>query len=187
MKNPLNRTKEEFIKIIDDILNVLYSQELNLFMNNNWTWLAERCLVFRFAYYLQKFFKNKGYFVDCDYNSSLELIQNKSGEYLRKNKEGKPIRCVDENWNLVSVKRFIDIIVHKRVARETDLICFEIKKWNNKTKNGMDKDVNNLKILTSEYWYKYGFHLIFWRTRNKCKINVYANGYLVPNIINEQW
>lgn len=171
--------------MIDSILHKIYSNESKLFIVNDWIWIAERCLVFRFAFYLQRYFAKYNYYVDCDYNSSLRLVDNWKGWFEWADKSGKPIKYRDKYWNRKYKNRFIDIIVHKRIARETDLICFEIKKWNNKTKNGMDKDVNNLKILTSEYWYKYGFHLIFWRTRNKCKIDVYANGRLISNAINE--
>jgi len=149
-----------------------------LFNNNNWNWLAERCIVFRFAFYLQKYFNKYRYYVDCDYNSSLELNQKENGSYYRKNKAWKEINCRDENWNLVSVKRFIDIIVHKRISRETDLICFEIKKWNNQWLEEMKKDENNLRVLTSDYWYKYGFHLIFWKNRETCKVYIYRHWYL---------
>lgn len=167
--------KQYYLRVITRILDDMYLHEDGLFSKNKGRWLAERCIVFRFAHHLQNFFKNYNYHVDCDYNSSFELKVNDDGTRSWVNVSGKPIPYTDAHWNLKSICRFIDIIVHKRIARETNTICFEVKKWNNKTPEGMNKDRNNLKVLTSIYWYKFWFHLIFWRRRNKCKIDVYKN------------
>lgn len=124
----------------------LYMEDGSLFSKNNGRGVAERCLVFRLAHYFQNCFK--GYTVDCDYNSSFNNLSDRSGKQIL-NSDGS------------ATGRFIDIIVHKRNSSpSSDYVCFEVKKWNNKTTDGMDKDVNNLKILTSVYSYKYGFHII---------------------------
>ena len=78
--------------------------------------------------------------------------------------------------------RFIDIIVHKRELNNSDLICFELKKWNSsdsKDKNGIrpsEKDRNNLEKLTLHYGYEYGFYLIFGRAKKETKIEIFKNG-----------
>ena len=155
---------------IKDCLSCLYRNESILFDSN----LSERCMVFRFAYLLQKKFdkvykQTNRYFVDCDYNSSVFYMGKKS-----KRKQGKQIT----DWNSgKQVKRFIDIIIHRRNKENADnLICFEIKKWNNKKKEGLKKDENNLKILTSQYGYKFGFHIILEKQKDKVQLKAFKNG-----------
>ena len=161
----------KLIKCIDIIkvcLDELYSKEKFLFDNN----LCERCLVFRLAHHLQIIFNKEysaeGYFVDCDYNSSCNYDEGR-GDLKRSS--GKPI---PNQLSKKSKKRFIDIIVHKRESEsDSNLICFEIKKWNNCTVEGMKKDKNNLAVLTSQYGYSFGFHLIFGEVERDLKLYVF--------------
>lgn len=154
----------------------LYSDDPTLFAHN----LSERCISFRFAHYLQNQFDDLAeynVFVDCDYNSHIIF---EDGEWKRRH--GKPLRDRDENNNSEKVTgRFIDIIVHKRAENEnpdswSDLICFELKKWNNHTSDRNEKDRNNLERLTTDFGYQYGFHLIFGRTIEGVTIEVFENG-----------
>ena len=161
----------KLIKCIDIIkfcLDELYSKEKFLFDNN----LCERCLVFRLAHHLQIIFNKEysaeGYFVDWDYNSSCNYDEGR-GELKRSS--GKPI---PNQISKKSKKRFIDIIVHKRESEsDSNLICFEIKKWNNCTVEGMKKDKNNLAVLTSQYGYSFGFYLIFGKAEKDLKLYVF--------------
>lgn len=167
--NKNNLYKEDlnfYKKIIQDIFSELYKKEYKIFENK----LCERCLVFRFAYKLQTIFEKDDYFVDCDYN--LWLYRNSNWNWEEKNWK----KILNENWTLT--KRFIDIIIHKRIipdewcsSDENDLICFEIKTIYNK--RWIDKDINNLKKLTSTYWYKFWFHIFLWNTLEKSSIHVY--------------
>lgn len=144
-------------------LDKLYSNDGVLLSRNNGNGLCERCLLFRFALYLQEQFNN--YFVDCDFNSS-----NIGGS----ERSGKPITSLNGQS---STKRFIDIIVHKRTFNSEDnFICFEVKKWNNYTSDDLTKDKNNLKVLTSKYGYKYGFLLIFGKQKIQTKWSMWSNG-----------
>lgn len=159
---------KKYIDIIKVCLDELYSKEKYLFENN----LCERCLVFRLAHHLQIIFNKKysaeGYFVDCDYNSSCYYDEG-GGEPKRRG--GKLIP------NQISgkiKKRFIDIIVHKRESgSNSNLICFEIKKWNNCIAERMKKDENNLAVLTSYYGYSFGFYLIFGKAEKDLKLYVF--------------
>lgn len=167
----MNKDLRTYQELIHASLEVLYSMEAPLFENN----LCERCINFRFAHHLQNLLSrsenNSRYFVDCDYNSSA-YFDKKLGAWTRRN--GKPIR--DQIDGQIT-KRFIDIIVHKREThQETDLICFETKKWNNCTDEGVAKDYNNLIRLTSQYGYYYGFHLTFGKTLQTTRILTYENG-----------
>ena len=86
-----NQELNKYINIIKECLDELYKEEL-LFRGN----LSERCVAFRFAYFLQKKFEGE-YFVDCDYNSST-YFDEESGEWKRRN--GKPIEDILDNRNL---------------------------------------------------------------------------------------
>lgn len=158
----------KYIDIIKVCLDELYSKEKFIFDND----LCERCLVFRLAHHLQiKFNKDyfaEGYFVDCDYNSSC-YYDEVSREQKRRG--GKPI---SNKISGKTKKRFIDIIVHKRESgSDSNLICFEIKKWNNCAAEGMKKDKNNLAVLTSQYGYSFGFYLIFGEAEKDLKLYVF--------------
>lgn len=161
-----------YIDLINNILDTLYQSESILFEKD----LCERSLVFRFSYHLQKYFEPFWYYVDCDYNSSYFFDE---ATWKRKGQKGKPIQDLDTGE---ITGRFVDIIVHKRLlpwewqdSRISDLICFECKKWNNKTRTWMNKDINNLRVLSHNYWYDYWFHLIFWKQRDQCKIYIYRD------------
>ncbi len=161
----------ELAKIKDQILlclNKLYTHDEILFSRNNGNGLCERCLVFRLGLYLQEIFPN--YFVDCDFNSAIVDGRPVSG---------KPITNPDYS----TTDRFVDIIVHKRLQPpHTDFICFEIKKWNNTNRLAAKKDQNNLKILTSEYGYKYGFYLILGRTIDETHWAIFRNGSVFEDL-----
>src|SRR4030043_55491 len=105
---------EEIKGKIKACLQKLYQNDTLLFERNNGKGLCERCIVFRFALYLQEEFSD--YFVDCDFNSA-----SVNGQPVG----GKPITNIDGR---TSTNRFVDIIVHKRtVETNTDFICFEVK------------------------------------------------------------
>ena len=146
-------------------LEKLYRDDAILFERNSGKGLCERALVFRFGLYLQETFPD--YFVDCDFNS-----HSRDGRTFG----GKPI----PNQDGTTTDRFVDIIVHKRGLNGlgSDFICFEVKKWNNTNAISAEKDQNNLRILTSEYGYKYGFYLILGRLLNSTKWTIFGrNGY----------
>lgn len=131
-------------------------------------------MVFRFAHHLQnRISRISNYLVDCDFNSSFEEIMDSRGRIIVSEVSGKPILDVDGTLT----KRFIDIIVHKRtLKREDDLICFEVKKWNNTNSRQIEKDENNLRVLTATYGYRYGFHLTLHRVKEKSRWAIYQKG-----------
>jgi hypothetical protein len=157
-------TLEGIKEKVRQCLRTLYDRDAMLFERNSGRGVCERCLVFRFAMYLQEVFPE--FFVDCDYNSAVE-----NGRDLR----GKPIT----NRDGTTTKRFVDIIVHKRrTVGQSDFICFEIKKWNNNCQQDSMKDRNNLRVLTSEYRYQYGFHLVLGRTLQTAKWTIFQHGQI---------
>lgn len=156
-------------KIIKSTLEKLYSIDAPLFARNQGKGVCERSLVFRFAHYLQTEFEKEklDFFIDCDFNSSWdEWGRDVSGKIIQTSGGPK--------------KKFIDIITHKR-TKNTDFICFEIKKWNNTSKDRIDKDINNLKQLTSAYGYKFGFQIILGKTKNSTKWAIFKrNEHTTP-------
>lgn len=164
----------EFVKkYIKPVLETLYDLDPLLFQHN----LSERCIAFRFAHYLQnKFDELNEYnvFVDCDYNSHIALGED--GEWRRHH--GKPL---SDRGGTGVTGRFIDLIVHKRTENKdadnwSDLICFELKKWNNETAERTNKDRNNLERLTSDFGYQYGFYVVFGQNKEDLLIEVFAHG-----------
>jgi hypothetical protein len=155
----LERIKEK----TQSCLEKLYRDDSVLFTRNRGEGLCERCIVFRLALYLQEAFC--GYFVDCDFNSASENERQVSG---------KPITDPDGR---TSTKRFVDIIVHKRTFQQgSDFICFEVKKWNYRNRDAIEKDKNNLKVLTRGYGYRYGIYLILGKCLKTAKWTIFQNG-----------
>jgi hypothetical protein len=168
MANSVRRAKE----IVLGCLNRLYRDDSVLFLEKG---LCERCLVFRFAHYLQLSLPD--YKVDCDYNESTD-----------ENAERRGAKKIDD------VGRFIDIIVHKRLVE--DYFCIELKRWDNY--KGRDKDRRNLEVLTRRempgqpaFDYKVGFHIILGKRRDDVKWNIFEGGTgqgeeFVPALLEEQ-
>jgi hypothetical protein len=166
-----NAGLSQFKKLILSCLDELYSRDKFLFERNRPTirseprGICERCLVFRFAHYLQNKI-GKEFYVDCDFNSS----------FNRRTHRDIPQKTIDDSDG-TSRRRYVDIIVHERDwSSENDLICFEIKKWNNKDEESHNKDINNLKQMTSRYRYRYGFHLILGATKEETRWSVFEKG-----------
>jgi hypothetical protein len=155
----------------------IYQEDNFLFERNRGKGVCERCLVFRLAHYLQLEFNE--YFVDCDFNSSFEYTITENGRENERERSGKGV----ENEDGSITKRFVDIIIHKRdYTTENDFICFEIKKWNNYTRTTIEKDINNLRQLTNQFNYKYGYHIILGKTFEETKWSILKNGrYLIEN------
>ena len=162
---------DEIKELVKACLNDLYTTDGFILTRNKGKGVCERSIVFRLAYYLQNRIPN--YFVDCDFNSSFQGVSDPQGNILRQERQGKPI----PNEDGTVTKRFVDIIVHERdYNTRNDLICFEIKKWNNTNKNDISKDRNNLRVLTSQYRYIYGFHISIHKRKAKTKWTIFQNG-----------
>lgn len=144
---------------VKESLNELYTNDKFLIHKK----LCERCLSHRFAVYLEK--QNFiGYYIDCEYNKS--HLNNSSDIKIVSNPNGN----------------YIDVIITKRNGDgNSDLIAFEVKRGSNY--NGRNKDRENLKILTNQnnYFYKYGFFIIFGENEKKVKIEIFQNGTLIES------
>jgi hypothetical protein len=167
-------TLPQFQRVIRKCLVSLYDNDQDILDRNELRGVSERTIVFRFAHYMQN--KIRNYYVDCDFNASFEAFYNSDGELIIQQRNGKPISNPDGSVT----KRFVDIIIHKRESNlENDLICIEIKKWNNHNSIDIKKDRNNLRIMTTKYGYVYGFHITISRMKSESKWTIYEDGVQV--------
>ncbi len=145
---------------VKNALNAFYKNDSFLIEKK----LCERCLVHRIAVYLENE-KFPDYFIDCEYNKS------------HLNKSSEPKRVSNPNGN------FIDIIITKRDGNyQNDLICFEIKRWDNY--HGRNKDRKNLRTLTKgkKFGYGCGLYIILGKSKEKTKIEVYIKGNKIDEL-----
>jgi len=154
---------EELKQNINSALDILYNKDGFLIKEG----LCERCIGHRFAICLELQGFGDGYFVDCEYNKS----------HIRGITESKKISSINGNY--------IDIVITKRDGNiSNDLVCFELKRWNNY--DGRKKDRDNLEVLTGKqsvvgggiFGYDYGVCVIFGKKRGGTKISIYINGNL---------
>ena len=170
MANLLESQKE----IIRNALNRLYEVDDFLFHRNNEKGVGERAIGFRFALHLQSFYPD--YFVDCDFDSSYSYVRNEDGSVTGSENHGKLLTDMNGNVNGL----YVDIIVHKRdYGEHNDLICFELKKWNQNRTSGVANDFNKLQQMTSDYGYYFGFHLIFGKTKVETRYTIFQNGKIL--------
>ncbi|WP_052466378.1 hypothetical protein [Beduini massiliensis] len=114
--------------------------------------LCERTIVFRFAYYLQKYLENNNLLnklvVDCDYNR--------------------------DAYDIKSVGRFVngtypDVIVHQRGNNKHNFLVIEFKTyWNRDVQNDIDKITGFLV----EYDYKYVMSIILEKTLQETLLQI---------------
>lgn len=160
--------------LVRKCLNDFYRNDGAILERNAGRGVSERSIVFRFSHYLQKRIPN--YFVDCDFNASFEGHFDSEGVAITADRPGKPIL----NEDGTETKRFVDIIVHKRDDNpQNNLICFEIKKWNNRNSQDFKKDEGNLRDLTSRYGYVYGFHLTIHKAKAKSRWTIFNDGNVI--------
>lgn len=138
---------EEVKRKVNKSLKMLYEKDKELFEFTSIDPLvSERCLTFRLGDYLRNEFI--GYDVDSEYNRHLKNIKEIEG-----------------------INVFPDLIIHKRLKDEYNLLWIEIKKKQENCKN----DIERLKKVTiNEYLYKYGAMIIL--EKQKPKVFYYKNG-----------
>ncbi len=158
---------------IRDCVDKLYREDSYLFQHA----LCERCIMFRFAHYLQNEFS--GYFVDCEFNKnafegqppSSKVMQNEDGELK---------------------KIYTDIIIHRRNSRTEDqLLCLEMKL----RKRAWNSDFKRLEKMTNEggftnngiqyvFDYDFGVFLFLPKDQQKSEIHLFINGGEVTQLGN---
>ena len=117
--------------------------------------VGERAIVFRFAYYLQKFLDEQGlypeYNLDCEYN--------------RNGDKPKIIYSLGKNV-------YPDLIIHQRGSNDNNLLVMEFKTyWNVEQENNIKKIstfLENNEI--NSYNYKYGIAALIKRNNVNLKL-----------------
>jgi hypothetical protein len=126
----------ELKHIVESCVDLLMKNEGEIIRND----INERTITHKLAEYLQKYFQPP-ISVDVEYNRNIELGKRKPKHY--QDKIGMP-----------------DIIIHKRLHNDNNLLIIEIKKHNNNNKADREKDFEKLEAFTtSENAEGYNFQL----------------------------
>lgn len=127
--------RQPFICAFYRALYKMYRNDSSLIENK----CCERSIVFRLGLYLAERLKRSGLDVDCEYN-----------------KEGENPKSLPQQKH-----NFPDIIVHKRMCSESNLLIVEVKTFNNSKTNGLEQDRGKLIGFTQDerYRYKWGVHV----------------------------
>lgn len=148
--------KDKIKEIIYSCIEELYTKDSDLLFND----VSERAITHKLAEYLQTRFPE--YHVDCEYNRDYERGKGEP-KYLNIIREQAPYRKheirADNLDTLLEVSTYPDIIVHRRLTNEKNLIVIEVKKDNSRITE--DFDLIKLRAFTSKndennYKYKFG-------------------------------
>ena len=112
----------------------------------------ERSMTHKLAEYLQQEFQEWN--VDCEYNKDKEEV--------------KRLYRSDQNNRLIPVNVYPDIIVHKRMMEESNLLVIEAKKSSH-SKKSIKEDVEKLSLFMQQFNYKYAVQLTFNITKKNIK------------------
>jgi hypothetical protein len=159
--------KTKIKEIIDKCLKTLLSKDRDLIDND----VSERAITHKFAEYLQSYFPDLN--VDCEYNRN----------FTRGKGQPKSLWIVDENVkkaleksldsdDRLSVSTFPDVIVHRRLKNDHNILVIEFKKVGSKVDKSHDEA--KLRAFTettgqNSYRYKYGVLIIIDTTSPKKK------------------
>ena len=153
--------KEELKQRIDDAIEKLRQKDgvlLNIDVN-------ERTISHKLAGYIQ--IELEGYSVDCEYNRylySTKILKIPKDPIRWKDLEAKPI--------------FPDIIIHKRLSNDENLLVIEMKKLSNRQDRFFDK--SKVKALTlPPFNYKFGLFLEIDVAKTNDSFEWYQNGSLM--------
>ena len=157
-------TLQAINEIVHNALSDLYAHDLVLLEND----VSERAITHKLAEYIQRYLP--GFDVDCEYNRNVELGQYspktiKPIEETRK----KILTLPAEVDKALEVSTYPDIIVHRRLKNDKNLLVVEVKKLNSNI--DIEFDRQKLSAFTGQdhpnnYHYRYGV-LILIPTRSK--------------------
>lgn len=128
---------EELKRIVERCVGILQQNEGEIIQND----ICERTIAHKLAEYLQQNFQPP-ISVDVEYNRNIEL-GGREPKYYQDGKYGMP-----------------DIIVHRRLHNDNNLLIIEIKKQNNRNKKERKNDLAKLEEFTTSARAKgYNFQL----------------------------
>ena len=154
----INVTMNEVQKIVEESAEELFTKDKCLLENN----VSERAITHKLAEYLQLRISYLN--VDCEYNRNAEKGHNVPKEIVVLREETKAINTegFDESeW--LAISTYPDIIVHRRMTNEANLLVVEVKKGDSKVPH--KHDLNKLKAFTeksaqNDYNFRYGVFIV---------------------------
>lgn len=154
--------QDDIATILDDAIEELLLKDAVLLTND----VSERAITHKLAEYLQA--RLPHYNLDCEYNRDAT-----QGPYAPKRLQMLEQAAVTEMGvqlkahnvaDLFSVSAYPDIIVHRRMTNESNLLVVEVKKHNSRVDHEYDRQ--KLRAFTevdgtNPYHYNYGVFLVF--------------------------
>lgn len=125
----LSEEKQNIIERLRSALNELYSHDKDLMLQET----HERTICATLACYLKKYFRS--YNIDCEYNRNMG-DKKACGEYY---------------------ETYPDILIHKRLSNENNLVFIETKTERNRTLKNEEQDKNKIKCFMKNAPYNYSF------------------------------
>lgn len=161
-------TWDKINRIVWKALSDLYQYDLALLQHD----VSERAITHKFAEHLQRLFS--GFDVDCEYNRNVELGQyaEKIIHMLRYERKKELVNMLHHEKSeemLLEVSTYPDIIVHRRLKNDRNLLIIEVKKKSNEQNYRFDR--LKLEAFTQTgsqdfYNYRYGL-LVILHTRSE--------------------
>lgn len=158
--------KSEIEQILNTCLDALFDQDWALLEHD----VSERAITHKLAEYLQ--YRIPHLNVDCEYNRNFEFgtFASKTISVLNYNTKEQIKQILDADiTDLITISTFPDIIVHRRMRNDENLLVVEVKKRNSQVNH--KHDYAKLKAFTESskynaYHFSYGVFLLLNTGRN---------------------
>ena len=158
-------TFEQIVDKVNEALNEFYTEDSDLLDRD----VNERSITHRFAVYLEQFFPEWDYHIDCEYNRNY-----REPKYL--GLEPEDIKFLNNNLQSNDTEArtvYPDIIIHRRNYNDQNLLVIEAKKEKPSTK-AESLDIRKLRAFTNltdgnPYKYQWGLHVIFEKDSPRLK------------------
>lgn len=135
-----------WIDIVKKAMKDFYNKEIYIIRDN----VSERCLVYNFSKYLERYLKKLNY-----NNLNIDLEYNRN--------------CGKAKSTSIQKLAYPDLIVHERENNCNNKLVIEFKKSNNTRKNVIEHDIEKLNCFKREYGYENVILIIFDK---ECEENV---------------
>ena len=159
--------QDDIARVLDDSIEELLLKDTALLVND----VSERAITHKLAEYLQA--RLAHYNVDCEYNRDatqgayapkrLRMLEDDAVAEMATQLQARKVADISV------VSAYPDIIVHRRLTNESNLLVIEVKKKNSRVDHEYDR--KKLRAFTEKngpnpYYYRYGVFLVF-ETRHK--------------------
>lgn len=172
-------TEDEIIEKTEKCIRLVLENEGPIITNT----INERSICHKFAEYLQKQEGFSEYYVDVEYNRDYSRgpDQPKYLKIIRIEFEDKEKEISENEAELFykEVTTYPDIIIHKRLTNDDNLLVIEVKKDNNKSDWSIDlKKLEGFTTVVNEggYGYTLGSHVTFLINKKQAIIQWYREG-----------